>query len=88
MTSFSVIDAGAIADVQDDVLLFGGLKTGRLGLNSVFAVCEARHDVLASRIADFVANLAGFVVGDGDLNAGNGGSGRVRNRSDVCCLLR
>lgn len=58
------VDAGAITDVDDDVLLFERLEAGRFRLDVVPADSKTRHDVLAGLVADIVANLAGFVVGN------------------------
>ena len=54
------VEAGAVADREDDIVLFNSLKTCRIDSDAVVADGEVRSDVLAIAVGNSWRVLAGF----------------------------
>ena len=73
------VDAGAVANVQHDVVFLGDAESRSLGLNAVVAEWKIGKQVLASITGLGGSNLAGFDVGCGNRYVGNHRSGGISN---------
>ena len=61
------VDTSDSTHIQNNVVLLGDLKTRSFSLNTVLADYKTWHGVLASLIANDMANSGRLVVRDGDL---------------------
>ncbi len=76
------IQAGTIADLQDDALLLSGLESSGFDLNVVVPDWQVGSYILAVTVAGEVISLTGFSVRDGDCCIGNCRAGGIRDGSD------
>jgi hypothetical protein len=81
------VEAKAVANLEDDVLLLRSLETRRFGLDAIVTDMKVGHNVLADVVRRDGSDEASFGACDGDLNVGDNGPGRVSYRANDAGLL-